>query len=385
MNRFPLLVAVAELAAESVHQVAEDLVLAGEAERDAVGQLHDRAGRAVVQGGGAVDGVLAGLGIESLPDGPNAVDLSVVEEEHGVVGRRVEVLHLRRAAAEPVAGTVDAELVVADEALHLGLEVLDGGLAEEELGDVGVGVVAAAEVRVQIADEAAGVEVVFVLDVVAVRAVEGTEVAEVAAREGTGVDTAATGARGEGNVHEAEVGVITPLNEDTVTAERELVTVEELALVRCLSIAGPVPVGKGSSVAAGVDEVVLPLPDEVTVPGEEVGGDVNGHGHVNVGGNILVVAGLHTGVCGSIGSGRDFLQAHDGIGEALAVLVGHLPELGANTSVLEGAGTVLRALLLVVRGDLADLLKSIATLDFINAVVLERGDASGCGQAGATS
>lgn len=109
----------------------------------------------------------------------------------------MEVLHLRRAAAEPVAGAVDAELVVADEALHLGLEVLDGGLAEEELGDVGVGVVAAAEVGVQIADQAAGVKVVFVLDVVAVGAVERTEVAEVAAREGTRVNTSATGARGK--------------------------------------------------------------------------------------------------------------------------------------------------------------------------------------------
>lgn len=133
----------------------------------------------------------------SLPDGPHAVDHGVVKEEDGVVGRRVEVLHLRRAAAEPVAGTVDAELVVADEALHLSLEVLDGGLAEEKLGDVGVGVVAAAEVGVQVTNQAAGVEVVFVLDVVAVRAVERTEVAEVAAREGTGVDTAATGARGK--------------------------------------------------------------------------------------------------------------------------------------------------------------------------------------------
>ena len=376
MNRSPLLVAVAELAAESVHQVAEDLVLAGEAEGDAVSQLHDGAGRAVVQSGSAVDGVLASLGIESLPDGPHAVDLRVVKEEHGVVGRRVEVLHLRRAAAEPVAGAVDAELVVADEALHLGLEVLDGGLAEEELGDVGVGVVAAAEVGVQIADQAAGVKVVFVLDVVAVGAVERTEVAEVAAGEGTGVDTAATGARREGDVHEAEVGVITTLNEHTVAAKRELVTVEEFTLVRCLSIAGPVPVGKRSSVAASVDEVVLPLPDEVTVPCKEIGGDVNGHGHVDVGGNVLVVARLHTRVRSCIGSGGDLLQAHDGIGEALAVLVGHLPELGADTGVLKGAGTILRTLLEVVRGDLADLLQSIATLDFINGVVLELRDAS---------
>jgi hypothetical protein len=39
------------------------------------------------------------------------------------------------------------------------------------------------------------------------------------------------------------------------------------------------------------------------------------------------------------------LQAHDGISEALAILVGHLPELSADTGVLEGAGTVLRTLL----------------------------------------
>ena len=83
-----------------------------------------------------MDGVLAALRVECLPDGPYAVDHGVVEEEDRVVGRRVEILHLRGTATDPVAGAVDTELVVANETLHLGLEVLNVGLAEQKLGDV---------------------------------------------------------------------------------------------------------------------------------------------------------------------------------------------------------------------------------------------------------
>jgi hypothetical protein len=50
------------------------------------------------------------------------------------IGGRVEVLELRGAAADPVAAAVHAELVVADVALHQALEVLDGVLADDEVG-----------------------------------------------------------------------------------------------------------------------------------------------------------------------------------------------------------------------------------------------------------
>jgi hypothetical protein len=82
-----LLVAVAELAAKSIHQVTKDLVLAGKAKGKAIGQAHFRTGRTVVQGRGAVNGVLTGLRVKSLPDRPHAVDHSVVKEEDGVVRR----------------------------------------------------------------------------------------------------------------------------------------------------------------------------------------------------------------------------------------------------------------------------------------------------------
>lgn len=369
-----LLVAVAELAAKGIHQIAENLILAGKAEGNAVGQRLLRRRRAVVQRGSAVDGILAVLGVQSLPDRPNAIDHCVVKEEDGVVGRGVEVLHLRRATAEPVAGAVDAELVVTHEALHLRLEVLDGALAEEELGDVGVGVVAAAEEDVQVAHEAARVEVVVVLDVVVVRAVEGAEVAEVAAGEGAGVNAATAGAGREGHVHEAEVGVVTVGDVDTIAAEGELVAVKDLALVGCVGIGGPVPVREVSGVAAGVDEIVLPLPDEVTVPGEEVGGDVDVHRHVDVGSDVLVVARLHTGVHAGIRSGRDLLQAHDSISEALAVLVRHLSELGADAGRLESAVTAELALLQALGGDLASISQSLAALNLFSAVLLQRGN-----------
>ena len=131
-----LLVTVAELAAHRVHQVAENLVLAGKAKGNAISELLLARRRAVVEGFGAVDGILAAFGVECLPDSPHAVDHSVVEEEDRVVRGRVEVLHLRGTTTEPVAGAVDTELVVTNETLHLGLEVLDVGLAEQKLGDV---------------------------------------------------------------------------------------------------------------------------------------------------------------------------------------------------------------------------------------------------------
>jgi len=131
----PLLVTVAELAAHGVHQVGEDLVLAGKAKGNAVGELLLARRRRVVESFSAVDGVLAALRVECLPDGPHAVDHGVVEEEDRVVRGGVEVLHLRGTATEPVAGAVDTERVVADETLHLGLEVLNVGLTEQKLSD----------------------------------------------------------------------------------------------------------------------------------------------------------------------------------------------------------------------------------------------------------
>jgi hypothetical protein len=132
----PLLVAVAELATHGIHQISEDLVLAGETKGKAVGEFPFTAGWAVVQSFRSLDSVLAVFRIERLPDSPDAVDHGMVEEEDRVVGRRVEILHLRGTTTEPVAGAVDTELVVADETLHLGLEVLDVGLTEKKLGHV---------------------------------------------------------------------------------------------------------------------------------------------------------------------------------------------------------------------------------------------------------
>ena len=199
------------------------------------------------------------------------------------------------------------------------------------------------------------------------------------------MNTTSASARREGNIHESEVSVITSADVGAIATKRELVTVEDFTLVRCVCVASPVPVRKRSSVAAGVDEVVLPLPDEVTVPCEEVGGHVNAHGHVDVSGNVLIVARLHTRVSGSIGSGGDLLQACDGICEALAILVGHLPELSADTGGFESAATVERALLQALDSDLADIFQGIATLDLSNTVVLKLGDVSRRERSGDTS
>ena len=299
----------------------------------------------------------------------------MVEEEDRVVRGRVEVLHLRGTTTEPVTGAVNTELVVADEALHLGLEVLDIGLTKQELSHIRVGVVAGAKEDVQVTDEATGVEVIVVLHIVIVRAVKRSEVAEVDARERTRVDTSSTSSRRECHVHQTKVGIGASVNENTITTHRELITVENLALVRCVGVTSPVPVRKVTSVTACVDEIVLPLPDVVAVPGKEVGGDMDIHRHVDVGGNVFVVTADNTwSGCAALGRSRSLLKAHDGIGEALAVLVRHLPELCADTGRLEGAVTVEPTFLDALDGDLISILESFTTLDLGDGVVVKLGD-----------
>jgi hypothetical protein len=126
-----LLVTVAVRPSKRIHQVTKHRALGNKAERQGVLERH---GVAAIEVVGAVDLVLAGLAVHVLPDGPDAVDHGVVDVEDGVVGGRVEVLELRGAAADPVAAAVHAELVVADVALHQALEVLDGVLADDEVG-----------------------------------------------------------------------------------------------------------------------------------------------------------------------------------------------------------------------------------------------------------
>ena len=81
------------------------------------GQTHDGAGQLVV----------AALGVQVLPHPPGAVDLGVVEEEHGVA-RRDEDVAARVAGEGEVAGAVHA--------VHVGREVAlqRGGEAAEVLG-----------------------------------------------------------------------------------------------------------------------------------------------------------------------------------------------------------------------------------------------------------
>ena len=130
-NPSHLLVTVAVRAGKSVHQVTEHRAGGNETEGKGVLQGHGVAALEVV---GAVDLVLAGLAVHVLPDGPGAVDHGVVDVEDGVIGGGVEVLELGRATTDPVATTVDTELVVADVTLHQALEVLDGVLTDDEVG-----------------------------------------------------------------------------------------------------------------------------------------------------------------------------------------------------------------------------------------------------------
>lgn len=391
-GKLSLLVAVAVGAGEGVHEVAEDLVVGDEAERNGVGELHGVAGRVVGEGRGTADDVLAAPDVEVLPDGPDVVDHAVVDKEDGVVGRRVEVLELRRTAAQPVATTVDTDgVVVVAVALHELLEVLDVDHVEEQLSDVRVGVVGAADVVVEVTGQAAAVMVEVAFNVLVGRA-DGSEVGD-EVTEGALLHAATSSTRPEVYVHGVKVDVVPVGDVFTVSAHGELITVEELTVLNGASIGSPVPVRHVTSVAARVPEVLLERVDEEAVPREKVGGHVNVHGVVDVSGHIFVVASEDTRVVGLlviphalIGS---VVEAVNGVGERLALVVGHLPELLADLGIVVIAVAV-AAVDIVTHarvGGAGDILPGGARCDVFSRVVgdggrLGKGKARDGGQTG---
>ena len=93
--------------------------------------------RVVKQRDGTGDGVRAGREVLVLPDPPRAVDLGVVEPEHGVA-RRGEQVAARVAADGEVAARVDAVEARREVALHAVLEGQDVGIGGDEVERVGV-------------------------------------------------------------------------------------------------------------------------------------------------------------------------------------------------------------------------------------------------------
>jgi hypothetical protein len=372
-----LLVTVAVGTGEGVHDVAKSLVVGDEAEGDLVVKLHGVAGRVVGKGGGAADDVLAAPDVKVLPDGPDAVDHAVVDEEDGVVGRGVEVLELRRSTTEPVSATVDTDgVVVVAVALHELLEVLDVDHVEDELGDLLVGVVGAADVVVEVTGQAAAVVVEVALDVLEGRA-DGTKVGDEVA-EGTVLNAATASTGLEVDVHGVKVDVLSASDVLAVATHGPLITVEDFALLNGTSVAGPVPVRHVTGVAAKVLQILLERVDEESVPCEEVGSHVNLSGVLNVSGHIFVVASEDTRVIGLLVGGhtlgRSVVEALDGVGERLALLLRHVPPLLANLSVVVVASTIaaIHVLTHTVVGHVGHILPGIAIGDLVGVVVRNR-------------
>lgn len=118
--------------------------------------------------------------------------------------------------------------------------------------------------------------------------VEGPEVGRVVYKGPAG-HAAAAGARGHVDALGVEVGVAAVGDVLAVGTHAVLVAVEEGRVLGCVRVEGEVPVGKSARVSAQVLQVLFVVPDEVTVPDEEVGGDVNVHRHVNMSCDVFVV------------------------------------------------------------------------------------------------
>jgi hypothetical protein len=284
-----------------------------------------------------------------------------------------------------VAAAVHAELVVADVALHQALEVLDRVLADDEVGYFLGLEVLLREPGVEVTNKAARVGIELVDHIVVVGRINGSEVGgEGGVAEGAAVDAATTGTSREVDVLQAKVGVGSAGDVLAVAAHGVFVTVEDLALLRSLGVNGPVPVGKGASVATAVLQVRLELEDEVPVPGEEVGGVVDLEGVLDVGGDVFVVSGLHTSVGTAVSrkilvSRRHVLKASDGVGELLAHLLGHGTELSADGGVLVSAATLKVAGLHALVGNGGNLLEGGAGLELLDGEVRHLGNVGGRG------
>jgi hypothetical protein len=389
-ERGSLLIAVAVGAAEGIHQITEGLVVGDETERDLVGELHGVARRVVSEGVRTLDDVLAASNIEVLPDGPDAIDHAVVNEEDGVVGGRVEVLKLRGTATEPVAATVHTHgVVVVAVALHELLEVVDFLHVQDQVGDLLVGVVGAADVVVKVTSQAATVVVELVLHVLEGRA-DGAKVGDEVA-EGAGLHAATASTRLEVDVHGVEVGVTPASNVLAVATHRPLITVENFTLLDGAGVACPVPVRHVASVATLVPEVLLERVDEEAVPREEVGSHVDPLGELNVGSDVLVVTSEHTRVVDLLSVGHalvgDVVKALDGIGEGLALLLGHVPPFLADLSIVIVALSVAAVDVVThaVVGGVGDIAPGLARFDVLLApvvVVLSSSNTRNGGQTG---
>jgi hypothetical protein len=94
----------------------------------------------IVESDGTTNSVLSVLDVLVLPDPPGSVDLSVVKEEDRVSWGREDISSWVTSGDE-VTGGVNTVLSAGKVTLHGGLEIGDGGVAVDEVGDVLLGCV----------------------------------------------------------------------------------------------------------------------------------------------------------------------------------------------------------------------------------------------------
>lgn len=111
-------------------------------------------------------------------------------------------------------------------------------------------------------------------------------------------------------------------HERAVAAQAARAAVKEGAVDRIKGRLPPVPVGLGPLVVAFLAQGLLIVVEEQAVPGQEVGGAVDGEGLVHVHDDEVVVAGLGAGHLDGIVSGGKGGQAVDCFGVLYAFLWG---------------------------------------------------------------
>lgn len=192
------------------------------------------------------NGVLASLQVLVLPDPPGAIDLSVVQPEHGVSGGDEEV-STGVATDGVVTTSVDTEEAVEEghavnDTLHSVLEGADFLVVGDQVGDTGIGEPLGGDPLADVAGEAAWrvAEEAGIGDLGSIRGGGRWGDVDDPVLEGAGLDAAATGSRGDAVHSVREGGGTVMCGEDAVSAH---------------GVGGAIKVGRVDGVGGGLAPV----------------------------------------------------------------------------------------------------------------------------------
>lgn len=268
-----------------------------------------------------------GLQVLVLPDPPGTIDLSVVKPENWVSWGDEEIsswVATNGVVASSV-NTIEAPIEhdTVNDTLHVFLEVDNGVVLGDQVDGLFIGGEAGGEPLGNIATHAAWLvaEVVACNDTLCVESwsQRGKVDGKLALSKWTRLNTSTS--LSWWNAVDASGKSISAvvLSEDTVSGHGVVGAVEQWGGQRVGGGFSPVPVWLSTLVVTLLDQGLLVVPGEKSVPCEEGGSDVDGEGLLDVDSNEVIVAGLGSWSDLWVELGWKLGQADDSVGVGLAL------------------------------------------------------------------